>query len=326
MIYIGIDISKDHFTVGIPTGKTYQTKTYENSVNEARKFIKTLDKQQHHCVMEATGNYNYTLLYMLCNQGYKVSLINPKQSKYFAKMMLSVTKTDLKDACLLSLYGEKMNPPLYKMPSQTIILLKQKRTVIRQFKKQLSASKNLMKSLEVLPYKDKKTLASLNKTIDFLTHQISILEKELVGVAAKEFDKQIQLLTSIKGIGISLATALIISTGGFSFFENSKQISRYIGICPTQIQSGTSLNIRGTINRNGDTHLRTMLYIASWSAIRYNETCRETYNRLKSNGKPSKVALIAVANKLVRQAFAVVKSQTPYQDGFVSTCPNLAKI
>lgn len=182
-----------------------------------------------------------------------------------------------------------------------------------------------MKSLNVLPYKDKKTLTLLSETIDFLTHQISILEKELVGVAAKEFDKQIQLLTSIKGIGLSLATALIISTGGFSFFENAKQISRYIGICPTQIQSGTSLNIRGAINRNGDTHLRTMLYMASWSAMQYNETCRETYNRLKNNGKPSKVALIAVANKLVRQAFAVVKSQTPYQDGFVSTCPNLTK-
>lgn len=323
MNYIGIDISKDSFVVAFSSAKNTSTKTYSNTPKGIYQFMQTIDNEQHHCVIEATGNYSFLLLYLLCQQGVKVSLINPKQTKYFAKTMLSVTKTDPKDACLLALYGERMQPSVYKMPSQTILLLKQKKTVLRQLKKQRIATKNLQKSLEILPFKDKKSFSSLKKTIDFLEKQIKELENELFDQATEVFDEQISLLTSIKGIGTALATALIISTNGFSFFESSKQLSRFIGICPTYCQSGSSVNIKGSINRNGDTNIRSMLYVASWSAIRCNSACKQTYERLKSNGKPSKVALIAVANKLIRQAFAVVKSQSPYQDGFVSKNPNL---
>ena len=125
---------------------------------------------------------------------------------------------------------------------------------------------------------------------------------------------------------MTVATSLIIATGGFSFFENPKQISRYIGICPTYQQSGTSVNIKGSINRNGDTSLRSMMFLASITAIRCNSACKEFYTNLKDKGKPSKLALIAVANKLIRQAFAVVKSEIPYQDGFVSLAPNQKQI
>lgn len=132
-----------------------------------------------------------------------------------------------------------------------------------------------------------------------------------------EFDGLLKALTSVKGIGVTLATALILTTGGFTYFDNAKQLSRFIGICPIYQQSGTSVNIKGYINRNGDENLRSLLYIAFWSALRYNTTCRECYLRLKVNGKPSKVALIAVANKLVRQAFAIATSDSTYIDGFV---------
>ena len=140
-------------------------------------------------------------------------------------------------------------------------------------------------------------------------------------VVTEVFDKQLKALTSIKGIGVTLATALIVATGGFTYFENAKQLSRFIGICPTIEQSGSSINIRGHINRNGDEHLRSMLYVAAWSASKYNKGCKECYDRLRTNGKPGKVAMVAVANKLVRQAFAVVKSNKSYIDGFVSTKP-----
>ena len=94
----------------------------------------------------------------------------------------------------------------------------------------------------------------------------------------------------------------------FTYFDNAKQLSRFIGICPTIEQSGTSINIRGHINRNGDETLRSMLYVAAWSASQHNKACKECYQRLRGNGKSGKVAMIAVANKLVRQAFAVVTS------------------
>ena len=321
MRYIGIDISKDSFTVAFSSVKESKTLSYKNTPKDIQKFIKTLDKEQDHCVMEATGNYTFNLLYLLIEQGYKASLVNPKQTKYFAKTMLSVTKTDLQDACLLACYGEKMTPPVYKMPSEKIILLKQKRTVIRQLRKQLTALKNLKKSLEVLPRKDKNALTCLNNTISYTEKQIEKLEKELIDNITEDFDQQLDLLTSIKGIGDKLAASLIIVTGGFSFFENPKQISRFLGICPTYQQSGSSINIKGSINRNGDSHLRGMLFLASLAAIRCNTACKELFSNLKAKGKPGKVALIAVANKLIRQAFAVVKSGISYTDGYISKPP-----
>ena len=317
MTYIGIDISKDSFVAAFPTVSGYQTRTYPNTAKGIRKFIGSLSVTEHHCVMEATGNYGFLLLYLLERQGIAASMVNPKQIKHFSRMMLTVTKTDTKDACMIAMYGEKMNPPVYKMPSETIMLLKQKKTIIRQLKKQLIATRNLKSSLD-LPFHDKNGMKALNKTISFLAGQVETLESELADLASSEFDKQVKLLTSVKGIGITLATALIVATGGFSYFDNAKQVSRFIGICPTYQQSGTSVHIKGGINRNGDANLRSLLYVASWSALRGNTACKEYYARLKANGKPSKVALIAAANKLVRQAFAVVKSETPYKDGFVS--------
>ncbi|MGI6884868.1 transposase, partial [Bacteroides sp. KG156] len=80
-------------------------------------------------------------------------------------------------------------------------------------------------------------MKALDKTISFLASQIESLESELADLASSEFDRQVKLLTSIKGIGITLATALIVATGGFSYFNNAKQVSRFIGICPTYQQS-----------------------------------------------------------------------------------------
>lgn len=318
MRFIGIDIAKSTFVAAYPQSKGYQTQTYTNDVKGVRKFINSIAGPDYHCVLEATGNYGTLLLYMLCEQNLAVSLVNPKQVKHFARMMMTVTKTDDVDAKLIALYGEKMTPSIYKMPTQAVILMKQKKVVLRQLKKQLTSLTNLRGSFDALPQIDKTGLMVLNKTIKFIEKQIVNLEADITNIANEEFSKQIKSLTSIKGIGLTLATSLIVSTGGFTQFENAKQLSRYIGICPTYQQSGTSINIRGTINRNGNSDLRSLLYIASWSAIRYNLACREVYQRLKAKGKPSKVALIAVANKLVRQAFAICMSETVYVDGYIA--------
>ena len=319
MSYVGIDISKDSFVVAFSSASKSKTITYQNDDKGIEKFINTLDKKQHHCVMEATGNYGVNLLYHLCEQEIKVSLINPKQSNFLSKMKLSTAKTDNKDARLLVEYGEKMNPEVYKMPSDKIILLKQKQTVLTHLIKQRTASKNQLKSLELLNKKDNLAIDMLKNNIDNLDKLINNLEKDIVSITEEEFEKQVQLLTSIKGIGKKVATTLVIITNGFSFFENPKQLSRYIGICPTYQQSGKSLNYNGHINRNGHSTLRGQLFIASWSATKYNSSCKALFERLREEGKPWKLAQIAVCNKLIRQAFAVIKSGVAYIDGHVPT-------
>ena len=322
MTYIGIDISKATFVAAIPVERGYRTETFQNDTKGIRRFISKLSSDTHHCVMEATGNYCFLLLYLLDKAGIRASLVNPKKIKNYARVMLSVTKTDAKDACLIADFGERFKPEPYKFPSEQIMLLKQKKTVIRQLQKQLTATKNLHTSLEPLPVKDKKCIQSLKQTTAFLEKQIKYMQQEMEEVVSEVFARQLKALTSIKGIGVTLASALIIATGGFTYFDNAKQLSRFAGICPTIERSGTSINIRGHINRNGDENLRSMLYIAAWSASRHNKACRECYQRLRSNGKSGKLAMIAVANKLIRQAFAVVTSNSSYIDGYISTKPN----
>lgn len=324
MTYIGIDISKATFVAAFPSKKGYRTETFRNDAKGIRVFISKLDPDVHHCVMEATGNYCFLLLYLLDKANIGASLVNPKKIKNYARVMMSVTKTDAKDACLIADFGERFKPEQYKFPSEQIMLLKQKKTVLRQLQKQLTATKNLLSSLEPLPVKDKKCLNSLKQTIAFLEKQIKYMQQEMEEVVSETFDRQLKALTSIKGIGVTLATALIIATGGFTYFDNAKQLSRFIGICPTIEQSGTSINIRGHINRNGDDTLRSTLFLAAWSASQHNKACKECYQRLRKNGKSGKLAMVAVANKLVRQAFAVVKSNKTYVDGFVSNKPDTA--
>lgn len=326
MRYIGIDVSKTTFMVAYPLNeKEYKTREFKNTVKGIHEFIRTLEADDH-CVMEATGNYNYLLLYLLNQADITTRMENALKVKNFAHTMLSVTKTDKADAQLLSLYGERMRQTPFKLPSDSILLLKQKRTAMRQFQKQLHATNNLKKSLEVLPQKDPATFKSINKIIETLEKQIRKIEEDLIALTHKEFEQQMQKLTSIKGVGASLAAAIIISTGGFTYFDNAKQVSRYLCICPTYQQSGTSINVKDHINRNGDSYLRSQLYVASWSMSQHNKECHNLYLRMKEKGKPGKLIMIAVANKVIRQCFAVVKHNTDYIDGFVSQKPQSSNL
>ena len=321
MTYVGIDVSKATFVVAYSSAKAGKTKTFKNTTKGVHEFIQTLSVTEHHCVLEATGNYSALLVYLLSKAGITVSLENPLKIKNFARVMLSVNKTDETDARLIALYGERMQPSPYKLRSKSILILKQKRTVLRQLKKQLVATRNLKGSMEVLPLFDAKCKQTIEKTITFLENQIKGMEEELASLAKDEYKKQMDLLTSIKGIGITLAAALIVATGGFTYFDNAKQLTRYLGLSPTYQLSGTSVHVKGHINRNGDPGLRSQLYVAAFSSLRCNTECKACFDRLRSNGKPGKVAVIAVANKLIRQAFAVVTQGKPYVDGFKSAKP-----
>ena len=321
MTYVGIDVSKATFVVAYSSAKAGKTKTFKNTTKGVHEFIQTLSVTEHHCVLEATGNYSALLVYLLSKAGITVSLENPLKIKNFARVMLSVNKTDETDARLIALYGERMQPSPYKLRSKSILILKQKQTVLRQLKKQLVATRNLKGSMEVLPLFDAKCKQTIEKTITFLEKQIKGMEEELASLAEDEYKKQMDLLTSIKGIGITLAAALIVATGGFTYFDNAKQLTRYLGLSPTYQLSGTSVHVKGHINRNGDPGLRSQLYVAAFSSLRCNTECKACFDRLRSNGKPGKVAVIAVANKLIRQAFAVVTQGKPYVDGFKSVKP-----
>lgn len=230
---IGIDVSKLNFTVAYPTENAYRLATFTNDSKGIKKFINSIDDCDYHCVMEATGTYSSLLVYLIQEAQIPVSVVNPKQINHFAKMMLCVTKTDNLDAKLIAMYGEKMKPAIYKMSSLTIQFLRQKRTLLRQFKKQLRMLLNVQESFQALPKIDNKAGKALKKSITFLEKQIHELHLDMVAVTRAEFSTQLDYLTSIKGIGNGVATALIMATGGFTYFDSAKKFAKYIGVCPS---------------------------------------------------------------------------------------------
>ena len=80
MTYIGIDISKATFVAAFPVERGYRTETFQNDTKGIRRFISKLSSDTHHCVMEATGNYCFLLLYLLDKAGIRASLVKKTNS------------------------------------------------------------------------------------------------------------------------------------------------------------------------------------------------------------------------------------------------------
>lgn len=316
--YVGIDVSYKDFNMAMPLNSDYQEFTstkFLNNEDGIALFIAQLQKEKEvHCILEATGNYSLLLTYQLIEEGIPVSVINPKSSSHFRKLLLKTTKTDDIDSQLLALYGRNMQPKEFEPKSEATMQLKQQRSVLNQLQKTLMAQKNVLHALEVHPFQDPFSIEQTKKMIEFAESQLVIVKAKMTEIAKVDFEECYEYVISVKGVGDRVAAALIEVTGGFTMFEDAKPLAKFLGISPTYYESGTSIKIKGQINRSGDPKLRALLYIASWSAIRFNRPCKELYHRLKAAGKPSKVALIAVMNKMLRQVFAVVKNKRKFDN------------
>lgn len=130
-------------------------------------------------------------------------------------------------------------------------------------------------------------------------------------------------LCSIPGIGKRTAIFLIVLTRGFERFENSRQLISYFGLNPTTHQSGSSIRGSSRISKTGNNHIRNLLFMCSFTACEHNKSCRDIYQRIIAKGKSKKLALIAVANKLLRQSLAIAKSGLLYDENFKSVYINV---
>ena len=306
-VYCGIDISKSSFDVHY-NGESF---VFENSVKGFKGLLKVLDGDSH-CVMEATGPYYLRLAVFLDSHQVKVSVVNPLVIKRFSQMRMIRAKTDKADAKLIALYAEKETPKLWVLPNPILHQIQQEQTVLEGISKQSRMLKNQLEAVTVQHIHSVEVIKTLKLLIKKVDKQIDFLETSILTKAQQHFKPELELLTSIPGIGSKTAIALLVSTGCFSKFGSSKQLASYIGICPRIFQSGTSIKGKGHITKMGASRIRTLLYMGAWSAKRFNHSCKNLYDRLLEKGKAKKLALIAVANKLLRQAFAVVTKNKMY--------------
>ena len=184
--------------------------------------------------------------------------------------------------------------------------------------KQSTALKNKLHGEKVLGKPSKTVYHSLNRALKNVQAEINVLETRLTELVKQEQQQQLTLLKSIPGMGNKTAIMLLVLTDGFSNFENARQLCCYTGITPTIRESGKSVRGKSRISKVGNSKLRNLLFMCSFTACKHNKACKEIYERIIAKGKSKKLALIAVCNKLLKQAFAIAKSGLPYDENFVS--------
>lgn len=315
MHFIGIDISKKQFDVALTSQKT--TKRFSNDQIGFAALLEHLPEQCC-CVMEATGPYYLRLATYLYEQGIAVSIVNPLVIRRFSQMRFMRTKTDQLDAKLIAAYGALEKPALWKPSALFISEMQQEASVLQGLIKQRTAVENQLEALEQMPHVSQQALQALDTLLETLDEQIQQLEKSLADKAQEQSGEQLENIVSIPGIGRKTAIQLLIITHGFTRFENCKQLCSYIGLSPRIYESGTSVKGKPRISKLGMSRIRAMLYVCAWSAARCNLACRELYHRLLAKGKAKKLALVAVANKLLKQAFAIANSNQKYSESLIS--------
>jgi transposase len=310
----GVDISKDVFDVlGSETGHHQ----YKNDESGFKRFLKDLPDDAL-VAMEATGYYHYRLAQFLFKNGVVVSVINPLSIKRFIQMKLAKVKTDKSDAKAICEYALINEVPIYTALTDVQSECLQLFRLMDVYIKHRTATKNKMHGEEVLGIPSKFVYRSLRRNKKHLDKEISAMEQKILSLVKEDHQAQLTLLTSVPGIGQKTALFLIVATDGFHKFENASQLCSYVGITPTIRESGSSVRGRSRISKVGNKKLRNLMFLCSFNACKHNKACRELYERIVNKGKSKKLALIAVANKLLKQCFAIAKSGRPYDETYVS--------
>jgi transposase len=320
--YIGIDISKLTFDVALSTkdGK-YSHFKFKNNLDGFNEFYKKLKLQTDCCVMEASGPYYLKLAFYLSDQNIALSVVNPLVIRRFSQMRLLRSKTDKKDAVTIAQYGKTEQPSLWTKELSYVLELKQMESYSDQLIKYRTGLTQQIQAFEANAVQCKTVLKSAKSQLKSIGKQLQVIELKMSEIVEEHHQEQLKQLQSIPGIGVKTSMALIVLSGGFTKFENAKQLCSYIGLSPRIFESGTSVRGKSRICKMGMSRIRAMLYVCAWSAKKCNKACKEFYNRLIEKGKPKKVALIAVANKLLKQAFAIAKSDNYYSENSLNfTC------
>ena len=315
---VGIDVSKASLAVCYQRGHHLQHLEVSNT---KAGFQQLLTACSTDClfVLEATGSYYLALAYHLHGQGARVAILNPLVVKRFIQMHLGKGKSDRKDAQWLLRYGQQQPVKVWQ-PDETVVAeCRQLEQVSEQLLKQKTMTSNALEALQQHPVVSRMALKQLQRTLRLLTQQLEEVEAELLRLLAQRYATEMTLLCSIPGIGRKTAGQLLLFAGGFAHLDNYRQLIAMAGLSPREHSSGTSIRGKARITKMGGALIRSKLFMCSFAAKKKNQACRALYDRLVAKGKNGKVALIAVCNKLLKQAFAIVKSGVPYQAEFTSS-------
>ena len=313
----GIDVSQSTLDIVELNGSTEQFCQVDNTTKGILTWLDELCcKQTALFVLEPTGCYSNRLLHYLDQRQMAVSLVNPNQSSAFAQVLGIISKDDRQAARCLALMGQRLDLTLYLHKDDDMQRRKQLLMGINALKKQKQMLRNQLHALDNQIVFEPKVVQALQQTLSTVEDQLQVLEQELGDLSDEEHQQQFKLITSVVGIGPKTAHLLLCATGGLQHFKFARQLSKFAGVVPFSHISGSSIHIKGRMTKKGNRGLRASLYMAARSAKKYNLACKALYERLRKIGKPHKQAMVAVMNKLLRQAFGVVQAGVSFDNQY----------
>ena len=302
---MGIDISKQWLDVATSDQEEVRV---ENSSEGIRMLVAQLAQlQPERIVVEATGGYERALQVALSAQQLPVAVVNPRQVRDFARATGHNAKTDRMDAKVLAQFASVLKPEPRPMKDDTeseMTALVRRRSQLVQTQTMERNRKKLVTSAIVI--------ASLERSLSSLKQEIATIEKaidELIEAmpAAKERNRQYR---SVPGVGRRLSSTLLGDMPELGRISH-KQASALVGVAPLNWDSGIFRGRRAIWG--GRSQVRTVLYMATLSAVRCNPVLRAFYQRLVAKGKAKKLALIACMRKLLIILNAIAAQNTQWQ-------------
>ncbi len=309
---IGIDVSKKEL-IGIRinrAGKEVENYKFENNSDAINNFLHNTAQKHKHLIIaaESTSYFHRNLALACINQGIPFRLINPITTKQFVKVTVRGRKTDMSDALIiakLALHGEGR----YMQKEDFSFNKSISRTASKLSKMERSIG-NMIKRLDTVEDEEKYIVSDILKecreTLEASTIKLrKHLHKQTDSILGK-------LLTSIPGIGPTIADILIAEIGSIDRFNSGKALVAFSGIDPRVKQSGTSLKRNTKITKRGSPHLRHILYFATVVAQLHSKEFKDYFLKKTAEGKTYTEATLSGARKLTYRIYAVWKRGTPY--------------
>ena len=314
----GIDVSQQHLDVCLGTED-------QRLVNDATGWdaliAKFKDAAVDLVVIEATGGYERGLVRALQAADITVARVNPRQARDFAKSMGVLAKTDRVDARTLRDFADvlarhkdrhKYITPLMDARRQELAALMTRR---RQLVEMRVAEGN---RLEQAPA---RTVRSINSVLKTLDKQIAQIDSDADDHLQRHFKEQRTLLDSVTGAGP--VTIMTLSSALPELGQlGRRQIAKLVGVAPLANDSGSRTGKRRVWG--GRSEVRSVVYMATMSAIRFNPVIKVSHSRLSAAGKLQKVAIVACMRKLLTILNAMLRDQSPWDAAKHAPTPKTA--
>lgn len=306
ILTVGVDMAKKDFVAALfqeqpqaLLGKfTNDVPGYEALSAQVSEACHELGVAQVQLVIEATGGYESALVAHAYEQGWLVSLPNPKQVRDWAKGVGYRGKSDCIDAQILAHYGAERRPTprpqLAEEVSELDSLLKRRADLEQALQKEQTRLSELAGRPGVSP----QVAESLRQVIDALTEVLAGIQHAIDELCQSHqpFQQQLTRLLALPGVGPKVVLPLMVKLFQWQTLTsgegNANGLTAFVGLDPQPYVSGTSVRKHPGISKMGDNELRRLLYMGALGGVRGDNPLMPFYQRLVGRGKAKKVALV----------------------------------